>query len=141
MRKALDAVKEQAQATMSGSGHLTAGGAVHGAAAVLMAKASITAAATVTPGPASLVVAAPPGSVVVSPDTPASPASRTVLDRLAAGYIVYIILIWLLVAGVGVVTQEFNLPPDVTTQIQTDPNYVGIALDLTILLLAARKRK
>jgi hypothetical protein len=39
------------------------------------------------------------------------------------------------------VIQDFKLPPDVSAQMQTDPNYVAIALDLTVLLLAARKRK
>ncbi len=67
--------------------------------------------------------------------------SRSVLDRLPPAYIFYIILIWLLVAGVGVVIERFNLPPDVVEQLQTDPNYASLALDLTILLLAYRKRK
>lgn len=39
--------------------------------------------------------------------------SRSVLDRLPPAYIFYIILIWLLVAGVGVVIERFKLPPDV----------------------------
>jgi hypothetical protein len=92
-------VKVQAAATMSASATLSAGGAVHGAGAMLMAKATISAVGTVTAGPASLVVAAPPGSVVVTPETT---ASRTLLDRLTAARIFYIVLIWLLVAGVGV---------------------------------------
>jgi hypothetical protein len=67
--------------------------------------------------------------------------SRSVLDRLPPGYIFYIILIWLLVAGVGVVIERFKLPPDVVEQLQTDPNYASLALDLTLLLLAYHKRK
>jgi len=67
--------------------------------------------------------------------------SRSVLDRLPPAYIFYIILIWLIVAGVGVVIERFNLPPDVVEQLQTDPNYASLALDLTILLVAYRKRK
>ena len=59
----------------------------------------------------------------------------------ASAYIFYIILVWLLVAGVGVVIERFNLPPDVVEQLQTDPNFAGLALDLTILFLAFRKRK
>lgn len=112
VRKALEAVKTQAAVTMSGSSTLTAGGAaVHGAGAVLMAKASISAVGTVTAGPASVVVAAPPGSVVASPDSPASPASRTPLERLAAARIFYVVLIWLLVAGVGVVIKSSSFRP------------------------------
>ena len=67
--------------------------------------------------------------------------SHSMLDRLPPAYIFFIILIWLLVAGVGIVIERFNLPPDVVEQLQTDPNYAGLALDLTILLLAYRKRK
>jgi len=39
------------------------------------------------------------------------------------------------------VIERFNLPPEIIEQLQADPNYASLALDLTILFLAYRKRK
>ena len=65
----------------------------------------------------------------------------SILDRFPPAYVFYIILVWLLSAGVGVVLKDFKLPPDVLEQLQTDPNYVSLALEVTLLILAGRKRK
>jgi hypothetical protein len=67
--------------------------------------------------------------------------SGRMLGRLSPAKVFWITLIWLPVAGVSVVMEQFNLPPDVVQQLQTDPNYVGLALTLTIMILASPNRR
>jgi hypothetical protein len=67
--------------------------------------------------------------------------SRSVLDWLPPAYVFHLILVWLLVAGVGVVLERFNLPSDVVEQLQTDPNYVGLALGFDDLARCVGERK
>jgi hypothetical protein len=57
-----------------------------------------------------------PGAYEVSDEGTAADSlevqkSGSVFDRLPPACIFYIILIWLLVAGVGVVIERFKLPP------------------------------
>lgn len=60
--------------------------------------------------------------------------------RLRAGYLFYIILVWLLWAGVGVAGEMVNLSPHIQSQIQDDAQAVSIAFDLTVVFLSMRKR-
>jgi hypothetical protein len=136
IRDALSAVSSQAAAVLSGSGSLTIGGTVY-AAAMLSGEGTLTASGSVLPAQ-NAVVLSDAGTAVDSLEVQ---KSRSILDRLPPAYIFYIILVWLLVAGVGVVIERFKLPPDVVEQLQTDPNYASLALDLTILFLAYRKPK
>jgi hypothetical protein len=136
IRAALSAVSSQAAAVLSGTGSLTIGGTVY-ATATISGEGTITASGSVLPAQ-NAVVLSDEGTAVDSLEVQ---KSRSMLDRLPPAYIFYIILVWLLVAGVGVVIERFKLPPDVVEQLQTDPNYASLALDLTILLLAYRKRK
>lgn len=136
MRDALSAVSTQAVVMLSGTGSLTISGTAY-AAATLTATGTLTAGGSVLPRRTALILSDEGAAV----DSLKVQKSRSILGRLPPAYIFYIILIWLLVAGVGVVTERFKLPPDVVEQLQTDPNYAGLALDLTILLLAYRKRK
>ena len=136
IRDALSAVSSQAAVVLSGTGSLTIGRTVY-AAATLTGEGTLIAGGSVLRSQ-NAVVLSDEGAAVDSLEVQ---KSRSVLDRLPPAYIFYIILIWLLVAGVGVVIERFNLPPDVVEQLQTDPNYASLALDLTILFLAYRKRK
>lgn len=128
MREALTGVKSQVAVALSGTGSLRIGGMVFGASA-LSGQGTLS---------ASAIVLSDIGAAVESLDVRKDP---TVLDRLPAAYVFYIILVWLLAVGVGVVLKNFKLPPDVVEQLQTDPNYVSLALDLTIFLLAVGRRK
>jgi hypothetical protein len=128
MRQALSEVQSEAAVTLSGTGSLRVGGILL-AAAALRGEGSLTVGAVVLPDA---------GAAVDSLKVRKYPS---VLDRLPPAYMFYIILVWLLAAGVGVVLKDFKVPPDVLEQLQTDPNYVGLALEVTLLLLAARKRK
>jgi hypothetical protein len=121
---------------LSGTGALTIGRTVY-ATATLTGEGTVIADGSVLPSQ-NAVALSDEGAAVDSLEVQ---KSRSVLDRLPPAYIFYIILIWLIVAGVGVVIERFNLPPDVVEQLQTDPNYASLALDLTILLVAYRKRK
>ncbi len=136
MRDALSAVNSQAAVVLSGTGSLTIGRTEY-AAATLTGGGTLTASGSVLPRQ-NAVALSDEGAAVDSLEVQ---KSRSVLDWLPPAYIFYIIVIWLLVAGVGVVIERFNLPPDVVEQLQTDPNYASLALDLTILLLAYRKGK
>ena len=135
IRDALSAVSSQATAMLSGTGSLTIGGTMY-AAATLTGSGTLTAGGSVLHGQNAVVLS----DEGVAMDSLTVQKSRSMLDRLPPAYIFYIVLIWLLVAGVGVVIERFKLPPDVVEQLQTDPNYASLALDLTILLLAYRKR-
>src|SRR4029077_2830453 len=126
----------QAAVMLSGTGALTIGRTVY-ATATLTGEGTVIADGSVLPSQ-NAVALSDEGAAVDSLEVQ---KSRSVLDRLPPAYIFYIILIWLIVAGVGVVIERFNLPPDVVEQLQTDPNYASLALDLTILLVAYRKRK
>lgn len=128
MREALAEVQSQAAVALSGTGSLGVGGVVFGAAA-------LTGEGTLT---ASAVVLSDAGAAVDSLQVRKHPS---VLDRLPPAYVFYIVLVWMLAVGVGVVLKSFKLPADVVEQLQTDPNYVGLALDLTIIILAVRKRE
>ena len=136
IRDALSAVSSHAAIVLSGTGSLTIGGTVY-AAATLTGRGTLTAAGSVLHAQ-NAVVLSDEGMAV---DSLKVQQSRSILDRLPPAYIFYLVLVWLLVAGVGVVIERFNLPPGVVEQLQTDPNYASLALDLTILLLAYRKRK
>lgn len=136
IRDALSAVSSQAAVMLSGTGSLTIGGTVY-AAATLTGRGTLMAGGSVLHSQ-NAVVLSDEGAAVDSLEVQ---KSRSVLDRLPPACIFYIILIWLLVAGVGVVIERFKLSPAVIKQLQTDPNYASLALDLTILLLAYRKRK
>jgi hypothetical protein len=136
IRDALSAVSSQAAVMLSGTGALTIGRTVY-ATATLTGEGTVIADGSVLPSQ-NAVALSDEGAAVDSLEVQ---KSRSVLDRLPPAYIFYIILIWLIVAGVGVVIERFNLPPDVVEQLQTDPNYASLALDLTILLVAYRKRK
>jgi len=136
IRNGLSAVSSQAAVMLSGTGSLTIGGTVY-APATLTGRGTLMAGGFVLHSQNAVVLS----DVGAAVDSLKIQKSRSVLDRLPPAYIFYIILIWLLVAGVGVVIERFNLPPDVVEQLQTDPNYASLALDLTILLLAYRKRK
>jgi hypothetical protein len=145
IRDALSAVGSQAAAMLSGTGSLTIGGTVY-ATASLTGRGTLMAGGAVARSMASGAVLHIQDAVILSDEGAAVDSLRvekssSVLGRLPPAYIFYIVLIWLLVAGVGVVIERFNLPPDVVEQIQTDPNYASLALDLTILLLAYHKRK
>ena len=136
IRDALAEVKSQAAAMLSGTGSLTIGGTVY-AAATLTGSGTLAASASVLH--TRKAVALSDGGAAV--DSLEVQKTRSMLDRLPSAYIFYIILVWLLAVGVGVVMERFDLPPDVVQQLQTDPNYASLALDLTILFLAFRKRK
>jgi hypothetical protein len=136
IRDALSVVSSQAVVMLSGTGSLTIAGTAY-AAATLRGEGNLMAGGSVLHSQ-NTVVLSDEGAAV---DSLTVQKSRSVLDWLPPAYIFYIILIWLLVAGVGVVIERFNLPSDVVEQLQTDPNYASLALDLTILLLAYQKRK
>ena len=121
---------------LSGTGALTIGRTVY-ATATLTGEGTVIADGSVLPSQNAVALSDEAAAV----DSLEVQKSRSVLDRLPPAYIFYIILIWLIVAGVGVVIERFNLPPDVVEQLQTDPNCASLALDLTILLVAYRKRK
>ena len=135
IRDALSAVSSQAAVMLSGTGSLTISGTSY-AAATLRGEGTLIAGGSVLHSQNTVVLSDEAAAV----ESLEVQKSRSVLDRLPPAYIFYIILIWLLVAGVGVVIERFNLPPNVVEQLQTDPNYASLALDLTILLLAYRKR-
>jgi hypothetical protein len=128
MRHVLTEVQSEAAVTLSGTGSLRVGG-------IMLAAAALRGEGTLTAG---AVVLSDAGAAV---DTLEVRKYPSMLDRLPPAYIFYIILVWLLAAGVGVVLRDFKVPPDVLEQIQTDPNYVSLALEVTLLLLAARKRR
>jgi hypothetical protein len=128
MRQVLTDVQSEAAAALTGTGSLSVGGILL-AAAALRGEGTLTAGAVVLPDA---------GAAVDSLEARKYPS---VLDRLPPAYTFYIILVWLLTAGVGVVLKDFQVPPDVLEQIQTDPNYVSLALEVTLLLLAAHKRR
>jgi hypothetical protein len=136
IRDALSAVSSQAAVMLSGTRCLTIGGTVYGAA-TLTGEGTLIAGGSVLPNPNAVALSDEGAGV----DSLEVQKSRSALDRLPPAYIFYIILIWLIVAGVGVLIERFNLPPDVVEQLQTDPNYASLALDLTILFLAYHKRK
>lgn len=136
IRDALSAVSSQAAVMLSGTGSLTIGRTVY-AAATLTGEGTLIAGGSVLPSQNTVALSDEGAGV----DSLEVQKSRFVLDRLPPAYIFYIILIWLIVAGVGVVIERFNLPLDVVEQLQTDPNYASLALDLTILFLAYRKSK
>ena len=136
IRDALSAVSSQAAVMLSGTGALTIGRTVY-ATATITGEGTVIADGSVLPSQNAVALSDEGAGV----DSLEVQKSRSVLDRLPPAYIFYIILIWLIVAGVGVVIERFNLPPDVVEQLQTDPNYASLALDLTILLVAYRKRK
>lgn len=137
MREALSAIREQAPVMMSATGRLTVSGTVYGAATITGAGA-LTAQAIAIAGEAKVLV--DQGVGVDSLQVERSPASRSVLDRLAAGYVYYIVVVWILTVGAGVVLEQLNLPPDVTAQLQSDTGIANLALDLTLILLKLRKR-
>lgn len=62
------------------------------------------------------------------------------LDRLRAGYVFYIILVWLLVAGAAVAGDHANIPQHIQNQIQDDGQAASLAFDLTVVFLRLRKR-
>jgi len=128
IRQVLTEVQSEAVVALSGAGSLRIGG-------VVLAAATLRGEGTLTVG---AVVLTDAGAAVDSLKVHKYPS---VLDRLPPAYTFYIILIWVLAAGVGVVLKDFKVPPDVLEQLQTDPNYVSLALEVTLLLLAARNRK
>lgn len=130
IREILAAVEQQAPAMMSAATRLTVGGTVY-AAATLTATVTLIAGGTVL---------ADQGSGVDSITVQKAPRPLAILDRLAAAYVYYIVMIWILTAGLGVVVDRFNLPPHAVAELQTDTGTANLALDLTLILLNLLKR-
>jgi hypothetical protein len=131
IREALAEVNSQAEALLSGAGSMTFGGATYPA----VAGGGGLALPPLRFGGVAVVESA---GVV---DSFQVQKSGSALDGLSPARVFYITLIWLSIVDVAVVIARFKLPSDVLLELQTAPGLVSLALEVTKLLAASRKRK
>jgi hypothetical protein len=98
IRDALSAVSSQATVMLSGTGSLTIGRTVY-AAATLTGEGTLIAGGSVLPGQNAVALSDEGAGM----DSLEVQKSCSIVDRLPPAYIFYIIVIWLIVTGVGIV--------------------------------------